>query len=197
MVRGGKNKDEQVAERRCIVSGKSSDRSGLIRFVLSPDQTVTPDLSEKLPGRGMWVTADRAALEKAVSRNLFSKAAKAQAKIPDGLVDLIESLLVRKIGDTLSLARKSGRAVAGKDKVKALLEDEEVSILFQASDGSEREKRGLRPPKGKDRHFEVLTAWELGMAFGRERVIHAALIAGGLDDSIRYESSRLRGLRSA
>ena len=107
----------------------------------------------------------------------------------------VEEQLSRRLTSQLSLARKSGRAVAGFEKVKDWLSKDEVEILFQASDGSERGKSKLRPPRGIGRFFEVLSASELGLSFGRENVIHAALAAGGLAESIRRDATRLSGVR--
>ena len=64
-------------ERRCIATGESAPKAGLIRFVVGPDGGIVPDLGERLPGRGIWVGADRDALQKAVDRKLFARAAKA------------------------------------------------------------------------------------------------------------------------
>ena len=54
------------------------DEARLIRFVAGPDGVVAPDLARKLPGRGLWVAADRASVETAAKKNLFSRAAKAK-----------------------------------------------------------------------------------------------------------------------
>ena len=68
MTRGGREKDRETPERRCIVTGETQPKAGLIRFVADPDGQVVPDLAEKLPGRGFWVVAERAALEAASRR---------------------------------------------------------------------------------------------------------------------------------
>ena len=68
MTRGGLTKDRETPERRCIVTGEVQPRAGLIRFVASPEGEVVPDLAEKLPGRGFWVLAERAALDKAAGK---------------------------------------------------------------------------------------------------------------------------------
>ncbi len=196
MSRGGKAKDRDEPERRCIASGKSGPKSGLIRFVVGPDAQIVPDLAENLPGRGIWVSTQGKALEKAIGKSLFSRSARQKVQVPGDLAELVERLLVSRITNLLGLARKAGQAIAGKQKVLDLLIAEEASVLLQASDGSKREMGELRPPPGEDRFFNDLTASELGLAFGRDRVIHAALIAGGLERSLRYESARLRGLRS-
>ncbi|AHM03517.1 putative nucleic-acid-binding protein implicated in transcription termination [Roseibacterium elongatum DSM 19469] len=196
MSRGGRKKDTDGPERRCIVTGETAPKAGLIRFVVGPDGQVAPDLLEKLPGRGIWVSADRAALEKAVSKNLFARAARQQVRVPDGLIDGIEAGLARRLTDLIALSRKAGDAVAGFEKVKDWLATKKVAVLLQASDGSERGKSKLWTPTGA-RYFSVLTARELGLAFGRQSVIHGALAAGGLAPRVVEGAAKLQGLRKA
>ena len=184
-----------VPARRCIASGQSGPTTGLIRFVIGPDNAVVPDLAQKLPGRGIWVSARRGSLATAVDRGLFSRAARAAVTVPDGLVEQVEAGLLRRVTDLISMARKAGHGVAGYEKVKGWLDTGEAAVLFQASDGSTRGKTKLRAPEGENTYFDVLSASELGLSFGRERVIHAALAAGGLADRIRDDVTRLSGVR--
>jgi predicted RNA-binding protein YlxR (DUF448 family) len=197
MTRGGRKKDrEDGPERRCIATGEVQPKQGLIRFVIGPDGQIVPDLSEKLPGRGIWVSADRAALELAVKKNLFARAAKQPVTVPPDLVDLVEAGLARRLTDLIALSRKAGEAVAGFEKVKDWLATKQVKVLLQATDGSERGKSKLWTPTGA-RYFSVLTARELGLAFGRQSVIHGALAAGGLAPRVVEGAAKLQGLRKA
>jgi len=194
MGRGGRTKDRDVSERRCIVTGEATPKEGLIRFVVGPDNMVYPDVLEKLPGRGMWVSCTRAALDSA-GKGQFSKSAKASVNVPEGLTDEIERQITRRVVDLIALARKAGLAVAGFEKVKGWLGGgENVRALFQASDGSERGKTKLWTPEGA-RYFGCLTAQELGLAFGRQTVIHGALASGRLSDRVVEEAMKLRSLR--
>lgn len=195
MTRGGRHSDTDGSERRCIARMESLPKDRMIRFVLSPDNIVTPDIAGRLPGRGIWVAADRKALKKAIARNLFARAAKAPAKVPDDLLELVESLLVSQLISLISLARKGGSALAGFDKCKSALLSEQAIALIQASDGSEGQKRKLRPPKGDNTYISCLKGDELGLAFGREHVIHAALLRGGLSKRVLLEAHRLAGVR--
>ena len=194
MSRGGREKDRSEPERRCIVTGETGPKSGLVRFVVGPDDAVYPDVAGKLPGRGIYVSADRGVLEKAVAKRMFSKGAKRQVAVPDGLVDTVEAALLRRVQDTLAMARKAGRAVTGYEKVKDALSYEDARVLLQASDGSERGKGKLSTPEG-GKWIGFLTADELGQAFGRDRVIHAAVSAGTLAERIVEEAARLQGIR--
>ncbi|MFD0910336.1 RNA-binding protein [Ruegeria arenilitoris] len=195
MGRGGVQKERSEGpERKCIATGEVQPRYGLIRFVTGPDGQVFPDVASKLPGRGVYVSADRKALDTAVGKKLFARGFKAQVTVPQDLVDEVERQLSRRVIELISLARKSGDAVAGYEKVKSWLDREEAWVLIQAVDGSGRGKSKLSTPHfGK--YIGWLTADELGAAFGRQTVIHAALASGGLAKRVVEEAQRLRGLR--
>lgn len=196
MTRGGADKVREDPERRCVVTGEVQPKAGLVRFVLSPEGIVFPDLAAKLPGRGIWVTANRDLIAKAAAKGLFARGAKAPAQVPDGLVDLVEAGLAKRVVELLSLERKAGYAVCGFEKVKDWLADGKARVLLQASDGSDRGKGKLWTPEG-GRWFGCLTANELGIAFGRDSVVHAALAAGGLTKRVVEEAAKLNGLRQA
>ena len=195
--RGGRTKDKEVAERRCIATGSTLPKPDLIRFVLGPDDVVTPDISERLPGRGIWVSANRASLEKAISQNLFSKSAKQAVNVPDNLVELTEKLIAKHAIDMISMARKSGQAICGFEKTKSAMMSERWYILMQAEDGSAPQKQKIRPSAVDNSYISCLTAQELGLAFGRDNVIHAAVSKGGLSARILLEANRLAGFRGS
>ncbi len=195
MTRGGRTTDQDEPERKCIVTGEVQPKSGLVRFCLDPEGQVTPDILSRLPGRGFYVSADRKAIEKAAAKGLFARAAKQPVKVPEGLADLVESLLLRRVQESISLCRKANAAVTGFEKVKEWLMNGRAVVLVQAADGSERGKTKLRPPENGGRLIGCLTARELGLSFGRERAIHAALAAGVLTTRVVEEAARLEGLR--
>jgi uncharacterized protein len=195
VTRGGRVKDRDEPERRCIVTRATGPKTGLIRFVAAPDGEVVPDLAGRLPGRGMWVSADAATLLLAAGKGHFARAAKRQVRVPDDLAERVEALLAARLVELVALARKAGQAVAGLEKTRAALVSGEAALLLQAADGSARERGRLRPPGGENRLISCLFAHELGVAFARDRVIHAAVLAGGLGDRIRDEALRLSGIR--
>lgn len=181
--------------RRCLATGALLPKPALIRFVVSPDGVVTPDIEERLPGRGLWVVAERPALERVVARRLFGRAAKAPVRVPEDLVAQVEALLLRRCQHLLGMARRAGQAVAGFEKVRAWFLRGEAALLLAARDGAADGRRKLRGLAGTAPVIEVLDADELAAAFGRDRAVHVALAPGGLADRLRTETARLDGIR--
>lgn len=199
MPRGGRDKTlerEDGTDRRCIATGEAQPRVGLIRFVSDPDGMLTPDLAEKLPGRGVWVTSTRDALDKAIAKGMFSRGLKRKVDVPDGFAARIEVLLTKRQIDAIAIARKAGKAVCGFERTKEALWSGRTRLLFAASDGSEDGKSKLRGLAESARIVSVLTSAELGLAFGRDFVIHAALLDGGATTRAIREARRLEGFRS-
>lgn len=153
-----------------------------------------PDILGRLPGRGIWVSSQRGALDLAVKKKLFAKAARAKVTVPEDLTAEVARQLEGRVISLLAMARKAGLAVAGYEKARSAL-DAGAYVLMQASDGSPRGKTKLKPPPDGGVFIGCLTAHEMGLAFGRDHVIHAALSAGGLTTRIVEEAARLDGLR--
>lgn len=181
--------------RRCIVTRQALEKPAMIRFVIDPDGRVTPDLKERLPGRGLWVTASRDALDQAVTKNAFSKAAKQSVKVDRDLADRVVALAKREVAELLGLARKSGQLVAGFEKVDAALRADKVRVLVAASDGAVDGRGKLARIAGSGVEIcAPLTAAELAQALGREHAVHAAIKAGGIAEKTIIASRRFVAL---
>jgi len=189
-------------ERRDIVSGEVLPDSRLLRFVADPDGNVVPDVAAKLPGRGLWVEASRDAVNKAVEKKLFSRAAKAQVTASADLAARAEKALVARMLGDLGMARRSGQLVLGFDNVLRALEGPKPpKVLIEAFDGARDGKRKLYAAAHRlERNcavIESLTSAELGLALGRENVIHAAIQPGGFAERLTFDAERLSGFRSS
>jgi uncharacterized protein len=185
-------------ERRCIATGAVRPKAELIRFVVGPDGEIVPDLAERLPGRGLWVSAEREALRRAQAKGLFAKAARQSVRAPDDLVDRVEALLHRNCIDLIGMARRAGQAVAGYEKVHAWLAEGRAAVLLAASDGAADGRAKLAALAAAVRPVplvEIFSADTLGMAFARDRMVHAAIARGGLAKRLVAEAARLNGIR--
>lgn len=181
--------------RRCIVSGRSAPRDGLLRFVIGPGGALLLDLSETLPGRGMWISAERAALTRARERALFARAARRPVSVSPDLVGEVERQLTARALNLLGLARRAGALATGFERVRQALTERRVAILIEACDGAGHGRarlgalaRGLPMVARFDRDA-------LSRSVGRGNVVHAALAPGPLADRFARECARLDGVR--
>jgi predicted RNA-binding protein YlxR (DUF448 family) len=184
----GPRTDKSATMRMCAVSREVRPIGELIRFVVSPQGEVIPDLKRKLPGRGLWVSASRRTVAEAVRRNQFSKGFKRDVRAAPTLPADTEALLVRSATEALAMAAKAGQVVSGFSKVEGALQQGQAEALIHASDGAAdgtrkldaivRQRGGNHGESQEMPIVSVLTSAELDLALGRSNVIHAALLAG-------------------
>ncbi len=184
-------------QRRCIVSGEVKETRNLVRFVVAPGGAVVPDVAERLPGRGIWLSASREMVGAACAKGLFAKAARAKVSVADDLADQTETLLARRCLDLLGLARRASQAALGFEKVRTLISAGGAILLIAARDGADNGKAKLRGLGKGLPVVELFASVELSLAFGRENVIHAALAPGRLADRFLTETVRLAEFRPA
>jgi uncharacterized protein len=203
----GPRTERSATMRMCAVSREVRPIEELIRFVVSPEGHIVPDLKRKLPGRGMWISASRQTVAEAVRRHQFSKAFRRELRIPQTLPADIEALLVRSVTEALGIAAKAGQIVAGFGKVESALREGTVEVLIHASDGAAdgirkldmlaRQNDGNRGAKPQVPVVTALKSVELDLALTRSNVIHAALLAGPASRSFLSRSQMLVRYRMA
>lgn len=195
MGQDGTGGGPEMPDRRCIVTGESRPTAGMVRFVVGPDETLVPDLEERLPGRGLWLSAERDMIHTACQKKLFARAARQNVRVPADLAERVEALLARRCIDLIGLARRADQVVAGFEKVQAWLRAGKGGLLIAASDGAEGGRAKMRALAADAPVVEQLTAAEIGGALGRDHVVHAAVAHGRLADRLTREALRLGGFR--
>lgn len=190
----------QAPVRQCAVTRERLPREALIRFVLSPDGMVVPDIKARLPGRGVWIRASRETLQTATRKGVFARAFRCSVKAEEDLPEQADALIAKEALQSLSLAIKAGEAVFGFAKVEETIRRDPVVGLIHAReagadgvrklDGAYMKRHGERPVT-----VCVFTTAELDLASGRNNVIHAALIKGGASARFLLNAGRLKRYR--
>lgn len=186
--------DETGPERTCVVTRRKGAPEAMIRFVVGPDGSVVPDVRRKLPGRGVWLTANAEVIEKAVLTQAFRRGFKMNVAVSPGLAAEIDALFERDALQSLAMSNKAGVVTTGFAKVEAALAAGRVAALVHAADGGDdgirkleaaaRQATILHPaPGGPPISIKVFTSQQLDLALGRTNVIHAALAAGPASDA--------------
>lgn len=196
---------EPVNDRMCIVTRERDQPDGLIRFVAGPDGSAVPDLRLALPGRGCWVTAERATIDLAVKRKLFGRALKAEVTADPALGEVVDKLLCDGLFGMMNLARKSGQFVTGSGKVDDALRSGAAVALMHATDAADDGVRKLRQAntaramgvtEAEVPVFRLFSADELALALGDGAFIHAAALAGQAGEGVVKRAKMLARYRN-
>jgi len=201
--------EKPVAERQsplrtCVVSRAQKPPEELIRFVPGPDGQIVPDVARRLPGRGVWVTAERGAVAEAVKRKAFARSLRRQVSVQPDLADCVERLLIKRAMDALSLANKAGLVTTGFTRIEAAIINGSVAALLHgveaAADGVGKLNRRFQAVSAQIGRpapiIQELTVEQMSLALGRSNVVHAALSAGGATNNFLNEVGRLTRYRS-
>ncbi|HEY6521177.1 MAG TPA: RNA-binding protein [Roseiarcus sp.] len=195
--------DQARSERTCIVTGTKGVPEAMLRFALSPDGSVVPDIRRKLPGRGVWTRLSFETVSRAAAKQTFSRAFRAKAEAPASLAETVGALLEQDALQSLSIANKAGLVVAGAFKVDSAIEAGAVVALIQASDGAAdgaaKRVHALRAKLGPEANaivrIDLFKSGQLDLALGRANVIHAALKQGAASSAFLARADRLRRYR--
>jgi predicted RNA-binding protein YlxR (DUF448 family) len=182
-------------QRRNIADGETGDRETMVRFVIAPDGVVVVDLEGKLPGRGLWLAANRDVLQGGRLAALFSRAAREKVTVPADLADKLEALLASRCQNLMGLARRAGLMVAGYEQVRGALRAGKAAVLIAASDGADDGRNKVRHLAPDLPLIDSLTSAEIGAALGAGAMVHAALSDGRLAREILTTADKLGALR--
>ena len=192
--RGGK---ATAPERRCLVTRRRGTKDSLIRFVVGPDNRVLPDIAAKLPGRGIWLSAERDVVNTACARNLFAKGFRAAVSVDAGLAHCVEDLVAKRCLDLLGLARRAGDVTLGFDRVCEALATGAAGAGLIAMEAAEPSRRRLLRAAAETPVLSLFTSGELARALGREHVVYVAVAKGRNAARLVVEAGRLAGFRQA
>lgn len=195
--------DREGPERTCVATGEKGPPEAMIRFCLSPQGVVVPDLKRKLPGRGVWVAARKAAVGQAVKKQAFSRGFKTAAQAAPDLADQVERMLEQEALQFLSLVNKAGLVAAGAFKAEEAIQKGAVAALINAAGASRhgvaKLERLLRAKlsEGSEQvpRINLFSSDQLDLALGRSNVIHAALREGEASAAFVKKAQRLADYR--
>jgi uncharacterized protein len=179
--------------RRCLLTREVKPKAELLRFVAGPDGALVFDPAEKLPGRGLWLSARRDIVETAIAKGLFSKAAGQRVGVPADLAGQIERLLGQRCLALLGLARRAGQLRTGFEKVREELKAGRAAVLLAARDGAADGRGKLAALAGDLPVIALFDSAELSAALGTEGVVHGCLASGGMAERFLRECRRLEG----
>ena len=195
-----------VNDRTCIVTREAGSPETLIRFVAGPDGQVVPDLKRRLPGRGCWVKAERALIDRAVQKKSFARALKTDAKADADLGATVDRLLATDLIGMMNMARKASQFISGATKVDAAVRSGGAIACFHASDAAadgirkiDQARKAFKFGSNAEEEipsFLLFTGAELDEVMGQNAFIHACALAGQAGEGVVKRANLLEQYRT-
>lgn len=196
-----KNRQESKAEqglKTCIVSRKLYPREEMFRFVLSPENQLIFDLDEELPGKGIWLDANRDSLEKALKIKAFDKAVKGKPFLDFVSHEHIVNRFKVKCLSYLGFAQKKGDVIHGFEKIESylrLLSDPKKAwknvgftglLLYADGSGVNLDKLQAKARALDLVEIDGFSVGELSKAIGRDDVVYLYMKGSALSEKILF-----------
>jgi uncharacterized protein len=176
----------------CILSGRKTVPDDLLRLAIGPDDSVAADFTGKLPGRGAWISLDRAALEAALTKGklrgaLLRSFKGAKLSIAADLPERIAQGLEKRVLDRLGLTMKAGSLVTGSDAVAQLLNRGKAWLILHAADAK---PDGIRKLGGSEMMILPCSREALSLALGKANVVHIGISEQAAADRLLIDIRR-------
>jgi predicted RNA-binding protein YlxR (DUF448 family) len=190
--------------RRCVATKERAKKSALLRLVLGPDGSPFVDILGKAPGRGVYVSPERAHILEALSPKGLARAFKGQARTlsEEAIASMVldtEKRLEARILELITLGRRANQIEIGMDAaVRAANEEGKNALIIATKDLSERSDRSLLEsvPEGVP-VVRVSNKATLGARLGRDEVGIVAVRPSVFTGRIADEAARLNALSSS
>jgi len=183
-------------QRSCIGCRQARDKGDLLRFVLTPERTLVPDIQAKLPGRGAYTCFNKKCLDEAVRRNQFSRAFKGAVSHGTAaeLVYEVSARLLERVSSYIALANKAGKIITGSDMVEEAIRKQKAGLVIIAQDVSSEigEKIARLAERTSVPCYYILTKDQLGALVGKGLRSAVAIGSGGFVPAITNEIERMR-----
>ncbi|MDD2309003.1 MAG: DUF448 domain-containing protein [Desulfuromonadaceae bacterium] len=130
----------ETPQRSCLSCRTSKDKNMLIRFVLTPEMEIMPDLDSRLPGRGAYTCINKRCVTAAIEQRQFKRSFKHDVSVmpPEQFVEHLRQQLHGRIIGLIGLANKAGRITSGGSMViDALKGKTKPGLVIVATDVSE------------------------------------------------------------
>jgi len=195
--------EEAGPERTCVVTRARLSPDEMIRFVAGPAGDVVPDIRRRLPGRGVWVSADAATVRQAVKGGSFARGLKTAVKAPQKLAGGGGAPLERGALQSPAMGHKAGLGGVGAAQSEGQAPRRGGGGPLRTpgggpGGGAEKGPAPRAAPPGAAETVPIVDLFQssqLDLALGRSNVIHAALRRGAASLAFLARCGRLARYR--
>ena len=183
--------------RTCLGCKESKNKEDLVRLVKSPDGIVVIDYKRTLPGRGAYVCPIESCIREAFSKKQISRVFKvSQIEGVEEFLGRLRKLALDRISSLLSLARKAGKVVDGREAVEKGMEKGTIKLLIFAEDLSPLSLKDMKDIclKRGVMYYTYLSKDEMGGLIGKGERGAVGIADASFSSLLKKEFERFKSL---
>jgi len=183
-------------EYKCPLSNVVLTQNNYIRFVVSPENIVYPDIYEKLPDLGddkqFYLYCEKSNIE-----NFIKYCADKELNIDKDIISNIKNQLLNYSGELLSMANNAGQLTYGFEKVESSFKKKRKGsfITCAKENCSSRVKlENIYRHNNKDKTIDIFNSELLSKSIGRSNPVYVFVEYGGLSRKINVQVNKYHNL---
>ena len=182
-----------------VLNKKSfSDRADInvndfIKFSLSPDKKLVPDLHNNLPGKSIWAPADRVLIKHIQEREDVKEHFGVSHFFITDLEFLIKKMLRNKILNSISLSKKAGYLAIGLDTIKAQLIEKKHCLVIVAKGAKSLNGYSFFSSNTISCFENLLYQRDLEKSTGKNNVKYVGILSKVFKKTIQADLNKLKG----
>ena len=182
-----------VLNKKIFLNSSSINKDDFIKICLSPDNKLIPDLRDNLPGKSVWLPADKTLIDDILRKgDLKTYFGVSKIFSPD-LISIIEVILRKKILSSISMAKKSGVLAIGLDAIKTQLIQKRHCLIIVARGARSLADKSFFVSKNISVFESLLEQKDLEKSTGKINVKYVGIFSKNFKKTIQVDLNKLKG----
>ena len=182
-----------VLNKKIFLNSSSINKDDFIKICLSPDNKLIPDLCDKLPGKSVWLPADKALIIDILKKeDLETYFGVSKIFSPD-LISIIEMVLRKKIMSSISMTKKSGVLAIGLDAIKTQLVQNRHCLIIVAMGAKSLTNKSFFASENVSIFESLLEQKDLEKSTGKINVKYVGVFSKNFKKTIQVDLNKLKG----
>ena len=182
-----------VFNKKNFLDRDDLNEDDFIKISLSPDNILVPDLHNNLPGKSVWLPADKYIITDILKKEILKAYFGIPALLTSDFSVLIEKMLRKKILNCVSLTKKAGNLFIGMDAIKAQLTDRKHCLVITAKGAKSLPRNSFFSYKNVSCFENLFDQKELEKSTGKHNVKYVGIFSKNFKKTIQVDLNKLKG----
>ncbi len=182
-----------VLDKKSFSENADIDENDFIKFSLSPDNELIPDIHENLPGKSIWAPANKTLIKYIQEREDVKAHFGVSHILNNDPVFLIKKILRKKILASISLAKKAGHLAIGLDTIKTQLIEKKHCLIVVANGAKSLKNYSFFSSDTVSCYEYLLHQKDLEKSTGKNNVKYVGILSKNFKKTIQVDLNKLKG----